>query len=311
MGTEKPPQPKMKTADPGGKIGIVGVNWNSELMSLKVCNDYGQCYGTGAAFACQYAADKGASVINMSFGGSYPNQLLEIGINYACERGCVVVASMGNCQQGCATVRYPAAFDSVIAVGATQKDDLRRDNSSYGMHIDVVAPGESILTDVWVWYDPELHEGYAYVSGTSFAAPHVAGVAAFIKGQYKELYPYGAINSKQIMDVIRYSAEDSMYYPASPDTAWDDDSTGYGRINAFRALLAISRGEVNNDHTLSMSDVIYLINYLFKKGPPPVPVLGIADCNCSGTVSLSDVAYLINYLTKGGDKPPICYKWYY
>lgn len=174
-----------------------------------------------------------------------------------------------------------------------------------------MAPGESILTDLWVWYDPSPHEGYAYVSGTSFSAPFVSGEAALIKGQYKKLYPYGTITNTTIRDVIRYSAEDSMYYPASPDTAGDDDSTGYGRINAFRALLAISRGEANNDHVISIGDVNYLINYLFKGGPPPKPVKSIGDANCDGKVSISDIAYLNNYLFKGGPKPPICYKWYY
>lgn len=166
------------------------------------------------------------------------------------------------------------------------------------------------MTDLWFSWAGK-RDTCRYETGTSFSAPFVSGEAALIKGQYKQLYLYGSISNKQIMDVIRYSAEDSMYYPASPDTAWDDDSTGYGRINAFRALLAISRGEVNNDHKLDVADVNYLVNYLFKGGPPPKPVVGIGDCNCDGQVSLSDVVYLQNYLFKGGAKPPFCYKWHY
>jgi subtilisin family serine protease len=165
------------------------------------------------------------------------------------------------------------------------------------------------MTDVWVWYNQELHDSCDYESGTSFSAPFVSGEAALIKGQYKQLYGVGTTNI-QTRDIIRYSAEDSMYNSVS-DTNWDDIYYGYGRINAFRALLSISRGEVNHDHSLSVSDITYLIEYLMQGGPPPLPVSAMGDVNCSGNVSISDVVYLINYLLKGGPKPPFCYKWNY
>jgi len=65
-----------------------------------------------------------------------------------------------------------------------------------------------------------------------------------------------------------------------------------------------TRGDVNSDWKLNVSDIIYLINYLFKGGPPPVGGLMIGDVNCDGKVTVSDVVYLINYLFKGG--PPPC-----
>jgi len=285
-------------------------------MSLKVFDEYGFARSTAIGFAVQYAADKGASVINMSLGGPNYSFLINSSLTYAYERGCVLVASMGNCKYGCDTIQYPAGYDSlVIAVGATDWNDNRwyidsLNGSSAGRHIDVVAPGVSIMTDLWVWYPPGLHEGYVYFNRTSASAPFVSGEASLIKGQYKKLYPSGVITNTEIRDVIRYSAEDSMYNPVS-DTMWDDSLYGYGRINVFRALLAISRGEVNNDHSITVSDITYLINYLTKGGPPPLPVSAMGDVNCSGQVSIADVVYLINYLLKGGPKPPFCYKWNY
>ena len=178
-------------------------------------------------------------------------------------------------------------------------------------HIDVVAPAESIITDLWMsWWHPPILDSCVYKTGTSFAAPLVSGEVALIKGQYKKLYPSGPITNKQLMDIIRWSAEDSMYYPVS-DTTWDDSLYGYGRINVFRGMLAVSRGEVNNDHIITVGDVIYLVNYLFKGGPPPIPVMGIGDVNCNGNVTVSDIVYLVSYLDKGGPKPPLCFRWNY
>jgi len=310
--TEKPSQPLAGKID---ALGIVGVNWNSKLMSLKGCNDYGSCPATACGFAIQYAADKGADVINMSFGGPYSVFRDSIMIAYAFGRGCVLVAAMGNCGPVCDTVRYPAACDSfVIAVGATDWFDNRwyynsHAGSSAGRHIDVVAPGESIFTDTWgIW--PTERDSFDYFTGTSLATPFVSGEVALIKGQYKKLFPYWPFTNKQLMDIIRWTAEDSMYYPVS-DTTWDDSLHGYGRINAFRGMLAVSRGEVNNDHSITVADVTYLVNYIFKGGPPPIPVRGIGDANCNGNVNVSDVVYLNYYLFQGGPKPPLCFRWNY
>jgi hypothetical protein len=75
-----------------------------------------------------------------------------------------------------------------------------------------------------------------------------------------------------------------------------------GEVGSFNVTEAI-RGDANGDGQITVSDVIYLINYLFKGGPSPDP-LAVGDVNCDGKVSVSDVVYLINYLFKGG--PPPC-----
>jgi hypothetical protein len=62
-------------------------------------------------------------------------------------------------------------------------------------------------------------------------------------------------------------------------------------------------GDVNYDQVINITDVVLLINYLFKGGVAPVPELLVADANCDGKVTVSDVIYLINYLFKGGPSP--------
>ena len=87
---------------------------------------------------------------------------------------------------------------------------------------------------------------------------------------------------------------------------------GSGRINTFKALLAISRGDVNNDHNIDLSDVIYLAKYVFgHPGYDPIPVIEMGDVNCDGEIDLGDVLYLSKYLNGQFPKPPICFRYKY
>jgi hypothetical protein len=88
-----------------------------------------------------------------------------------------------------------------------------------------------------------------------------------------------------------------------------DSTYGYGLASAFRALLAVSRGDPNNDHTINMSDITYLINFLYKGGPIPVPDRLMGDAFCDGILNIHDIQYLINYLYKAGPAPIICFKY--
>jgi len=84
---------------------------------------------------------------------------------------------------------------------------------------------------------------------------------------------------------------------------WQDNRRAKG-WDIYAKSMYFLRGNVNGDDKVSLSDIVYLINYLFKFGPEPIPELGIGDANCDGKVSLSDIVYLINYLFKFG--PPPC-----
>ena len=78
-----------------------------------------------------------------------------------------------------------------------------------------------------------------------------------------------------------------------------------GEVGSFEVARIVIVGDVNYDGTKSISDVLYLISYLYKGGPAPVPEPSAGDVNCDGEVTISDVIYLINYLFRGGP-PPGC-----
>jgi subtilisin family serine protease len=154
--------------------------------------------------------------------------------------------------------------------------------------------------------------GYEYFGafgGTSAACPQVAGMASLILSRRPDLID----SNYTIYEIIKHSAEDMV----GPDTGYIQDTPGWdmfygwGRVNAYRALLAVSRGDADNDGTVNIQDITYLIDYKYKGGPAPVPTLGMGDANCDGTVHIKDITYLIQYKYHGGPEPPICFEYEY
>ena len=88
-----------------------------------------------------------------------------------------------------------------------------------------------------------------------------------------------------------------------------DDNYGHGRVNAYRALLAVIRGDVNTDGVINVLDVVYLLNYVYKNWDPPQLHVCVGDCNCDGAVNPVDVARLVNYVYKGHARPQICFDY--
>jgi subtilisin family serine protease len=161
-------------------IGVAGVSWYSKLMAVRAMYKSGTIYWSDAGPAIIYAADNGADIISMSFGGTGFNSTLKAGVDYAYGSGCVLVAAMGN--QAGPVVHIPASYSKTIAVGATDTDDTRAipgdwgnptAGSNYGNHIDVIAPGS------WI-YSTLNNNMYGYKNGTSMATPMVAGLAALL-----------------------------------------------------------------------------------------------------------------------------------
>ncbi len=196
-------------------VGIAGMAGGAAIMPLDVFRG-----GIGAYAdliqAIVYAADNGAHVINMSLGAPSYSRGEEAAVEYAWARDVVVVAAAGNNASN--ALFYPAAHAHVIGVAATTAADARASFSNYGPFVAVSAPGVSIYSTL-----PGAH--YGYLSGTSMASPHVAGLAALIRS----LNP--TLRNDEVRALIESTADDL----GAPGR---DDYYGFGRINAARALAA-------------------------------------------------------------------------
>jgi hypothetical protein len=159
------------------KAGMAGGCWSCVILPVKVLDKKGNGFDSNVAKGVIYAADKGASIINMSLGGAAYSKTLSEAVAYANRKGVLVVAAAGN--NGNTTKQYPAALTDVVAVGATARgSDSRAGFSSYNKAgdtwVDMAAPGIISAMDPSGVY----HTGQ---EGTSFSAPMVAGAAALIK----------------------------------------------------------------------------------------------------------------------------------
>ena len=204
-------------------VGMAGVSWGSPVMALKVMDSSGYGLEDDAAAAVVYAADNGAKIINMSLTGE-DVPALRTAIQYARQKGCLVVAASGN--SGTSADTYPASYPEVLAVGATNEYDQRctaadwgQGGSNYGSYLDVMAPGNNILSATSMM-EPQ---GYFVLPGTSAAAPFVAGVAALVWSRYPDW------TAQQVFNQIVRTCDDL-------GTAGWDMFTGWGRVNAYRAL---------------------------------------------------------------------------
>lgn len=212
-----------------------GVNWNSKIMPLKVLNSSNSGSYAGMANSIYYAVNKGAKIISMSIGGSGISATLDNAVSYANTNNVVFVACMMNNNNN--VINYPAGYSTtysnVIAVGSTNPNDQRTapffwsptSGSSYGNHINVVAPGNytyglSSTSDT---------NGGSYWGGTSQSTPLVAGIASLILAQNPTLTP------TQIRTILQTTAEDQKGL-ATEDTAGFDVYHGWGRVNANEAL---------------------------------------------------------------------------
>jgi hypothetical protein len=145
--------------------GVVGVAPGAELYALKVLDRTGSGYVSDVVMAIQWATVNEIQIINMSLGSTYDSWLLDGACLLAYAEGLILVAAAGNG----GSVIYPAAYPWVIAVSATNSADELAWFSSTGPEVELAAPGEDI-------YSTYKGGGYATLSGTSMACPHVAEV---------------------------------------------------------------------------------------------------------------------------------------
>lgn len=199
-------------------VGIAGIGYSTRVLVVKVLDSNNSGTYSGIAQGIVYAADQGARIINLSLGGTEFSQTLLDAVEYAWSKGALLVAAAGNWASSAPF--YPAAFEHVMAVAATDANDNRWTSSNYGSYISVSAPGVNVYSTNW---NKTSGTGYGYRSGTSMAAPHVSGVAALLLAQNP------ARSNVQLWSIIEGSADDL-------GAAGWDAYYGHGRVNAYRAV---------------------------------------------------------------------------
>ncbi|HID54872.1 MAG TPA: hypothetical protein EYP41_22890 [Anaerolineae bacterium] len=206
--------------------GVAGVAPQAKIMPVKVLDSSGSGSLSSIVQGITWATDNGADVLNLSLGASIDVQSLEDAVNYAYGNDALVVASAGNCGDpatwqlnNCPSLdatSWPAAYANAMAVASTDQNDNQSSFSTTASYVEIAAPGSSI-------YSTYLNGGVAYFSGTSQAAPHVAGLAAAVWSRQPQL------TNAQVRAAIQNTAVDL----GAPGR---DDQFGYGRIDAYEAV---------------------------------------------------------------------------
>lgn len=192
--------------------GTAGLLWNAKIMPIKALESDGNGDEDKLGEGIRYAVDNGARIVVLSLGLNKYSTYMEKIVRYAEDNGVLLVAASGN--EGNA-VKYPAAYETVLAVGGVGADNKPEALSNSGPELDVVAP--------WVVFTTARNGRYEYKDGTSMAAPQVAGVCALILSKYPAMKPV------EVRNLIRQTAQNLG------SKGWDKQ-TGYGLLRADRAL---------------------------------------------------------------------------
>jgi thermitase len=230
-------------ADINNSVGIAGVaSWNPnvsnshtyvQLMPVKVLSDSGGGTWDSVSRGITWAADNGANILSLSLGATSGSRQLEDAVNYAWNRGCLIVAAAGN--GGSSQPFYPAYYTNCIAVAATDSSDFLASFSQYGSWVDIAAPGVAVLSTI---------PGNRYTSydGTSMACPHVAGAAAVLWSHN------GRLTNAQLRVALETNVDP---YRTSGNRFLAPNA---GRVNVFRALQAVQAARLQS-LTISPTEV--------------------------------------------------------
>ena len=169
-------------------VGVVGIAPGVELLPVTVLDDNGNGRAVDIAAGIVYAVDQGADIINISVGGYIESHARSEAVQYALKKGAVIIASVGN-DGFTDAITYPAAYEGVIAVGATDMSGAVTKYSNQSKQVDLLAPGGDLSKDDDDDGVPDgiLQEtirggvvGFHVFEGTSSAAAHVSGIAALL-----------------------------------------------------------------------------------------------------------------------------------
>lgn len=208
-------------------IGVAGVG-NFRLYSYRACDTSGNCSDYDVSSAIIMASkNPNVKVLNLSLGSSIGSNTIREAIDTAIKYNKIVVAAAGN--DG-GLVNYPAAYDSVIAVGAWDTTSQKASFSSWGKELDIMAPGVWVVSTINSNLQAtnscgmnEVLKGYACLTGTSMATPFISGVIGLILSINPNL------NFNQVRDILCSTAED-VNLPGF------DEKTGCGLVNVYKAI---------------------------------------------------------------------------
>lgn len=225
--------------------GIVGVAYQAKIMPIKAMDSVGEGYDDAIAAGIVWAADHGAKIINLSVGtehGSRSSDILKKSLAYAYNKGCLLIAAAGNYdpeKEENPGVSYPASDSNVLAVAATGQDNRVADYSVTGPEVDLVAPGDSIVS---AWWSKTTGSGYATASGTSMAAPFVSGEAALIWSQHP------AWTRDQVIKVMEAGVKDL-------GASGRDALYGYGLVDVKLALTLANQAQEESTAATSVNEL--------------------------------------------------------
>lgn len=216
---------------------VTGVAPAARLISVRVGDDSGRADAFALAAGILAAVDAGAQIINISMGTTENNPLIEEAVLYANDRHVLIVAAAGNSEQ--ADACYPAAYPSVISVGAVDARGEHLDFSNFGTYLSLTAPGYAINA---AWPNNQ----YAKISGTSASAPIVTGAIAATMS-----------NGRGVTMTASQAAEIVMQYSNEAGIPGPDSEYGVGILNVGRAM---------NRNTSGMVDAAITQQRMIKSG---------------------------------------------
>lgn len=236
-------------------IGVSGINWNVSLMAIKSMNRIGQGSKDNIIAGIYYAAEKRVNVLNMSIGGP-PSCSVEYqrAVATAQNNGVIIVAAAGNSNRD-AQGFSPASCNDVITVGNTTSTDARSGSSNFGVRVDLAAPGTDILSTM-------PNNTYAPKTGTSMAAPHVAGVVGLL------LAAKPGLSRDQVLSCLVSGAD-----PISTDRPIGK------RLNAYRAITACTN--LTPQPTASITPAVSPTSVLTS-----APTQGLIEYEINGVIFL-------------------------
>lgn len=205
-------------------VGISAIGFNVKIIPVKAtANSAGSNAVSNGYGGILYAARCGAKVISCSWGGTVSSVSDQAVINYAWNRGSIVITAAAN--DGNSVLHYPAAYNNSYAVANTTTTDTKNSSSCFGTWVDIAAPGTNIYSTV-------PNTGYTNMTGTSMSCPLVAGLAGLMLSKNAYLTP------TQVLNCISTTA--ANIYTIGANSPYAPNQLGAGRIDAYQAMLCAS-----------------------------------------------------------------------